>query len=161
MRTRVMNQLQAVALNEGVRRKKSLWRERGRHSAAGDLYAPEEWASFKGKPPDRELKSVSVEIGGVLGSVLKVGDVFEFTRDGNADFCYELVRDGTLMLAAGVVDCRRQLGTDLSPPRFRRIADDDLCILAVLQQGHQRVESGSGVKHGGKSAADELVRRRT
>ena len=39
MRTRVMNQLQAVAVNEGVRRKKSLWRERGRHSAAGDLYA--------------------------------------------------------------------------------------------------------------------------
>ena len=93
--------------------------------------------------------------------MLKVGDVFEFTRDGNADFCYELVRDGTLMLAAGVVDCRRQLGTDLSLPRFRRIADDDLCILAVLQKGHQRVECESGVKHGGKSAADELVRRRT
>ena len=30
IRTRVMNQLQAVALNEGVRSKKSLWRERGR-----------------------------------------------------------------------------------------------------------------------------------
>jgi transposase len=30
MRTRVMNQLQAVALNEGVRSKKSLWREQGR-----------------------------------------------------------------------------------------------------------------------------------
>jgi transposase len=29
-RTRIMNQLQAVALNEGLRRKKRLWRERGR-----------------------------------------------------------------------------------------------------------------------------------
>lgn len=30
MRTRVMNQLQVVALNEGVRRKKTLWGPRGR-----------------------------------------------------------------------------------------------------------------------------------
>ena len=30
MRTRVMNQLQAIALNEGVRRKKGLWSQRGR-----------------------------------------------------------------------------------------------------------------------------------
>jgi transposase len=30
MRTRVMNQLQAVALNEGIRRKKGLWTEKGR-----------------------------------------------------------------------------------------------------------------------------------
>src|SRR3989454_8968434 len=30
MRTRVMNQLQAVALNEGVRRKKQLWSKSGR-----------------------------------------------------------------------------------------------------------------------------------
>ena len=29
-RTRIMNQLQAVALNEGLRCKKRLWRERGR-----------------------------------------------------------------------------------------------------------------------------------
>src|SRR5215472_13814473 len=30
MRTRVMNQLQAIAMNEGVRRKKGLWSQRGR-----------------------------------------------------------------------------------------------------------------------------------
>jgi transposase len=30
MRTRVMNQLQAVAMNEGIRRKKGLWTEKGR-----------------------------------------------------------------------------------------------------------------------------------
>src|SRR5271167_5267940 len=30
MRTRVMNQLQAIAMNEGVRRKRGLWTEKGR-----------------------------------------------------------------------------------------------------------------------------------
>jgi transposase len=30
MRTRIMNQLQALAMNEGKRRKKQLWSERGR-----------------------------------------------------------------------------------------------------------------------------------
>jgi transposase len=40
---RVMNQLQAVALNEGVRCKKSLWRERGRRQLESFRLAP--WAS--------------------------------------------------------------------------------------------------------------------
>lgn len=43
MRTRLMNQLQAVALNEGVRRKKGLWREAGRKQLEGFALAP--WAS--------------------------------------------------------------------------------------------------------------------
>lgn len=43
MRTRLMNQLQAVALNEGVRRKKKLWREAGRKQLEGFALAP--WAS--------------------------------------------------------------------------------------------------------------------
>src|SRR5215469_16402538 len=30
MRTRAMNQLQAIAMNEGIRRKKGLWTEKGR-----------------------------------------------------------------------------------------------------------------------------------
>jgi transposase len=30
MRTRIMNQLQALAMNEGQRRKKKLWSEQGR-----------------------------------------------------------------------------------------------------------------------------------
>jgi len=30
MRTRVMNQLQAIAMNEGVRRKRGLWSKKGR-----------------------------------------------------------------------------------------------------------------------------------
>jgi transposase len=43
MRTRLMNQLQAVALNEGLRRKKGLWREAGRKQLESFLLAP--WAS--------------------------------------------------------------------------------------------------------------------
>ena len=42
-RTRVMNQLQAVALNEGLRCKKKLWRERGRQQLESFALAP--WAS--------------------------------------------------------------------------------------------------------------------
>jgi transposase len=42
-RTRIMNQLQAVALNEGLRCKKKLWRERGREQLQSLPLAP--WAS--------------------------------------------------------------------------------------------------------------------
>lgn len=42
-RTRLMNQLQAVALNEGIRRKKGLWREAGRKQLESVPLAP--WAS--------------------------------------------------------------------------------------------------------------------
>src|SRR6266705_5005413 len=41
-RTRIMNQLQAVALNEGLRAKKRLWREAGREQLAAVRLAP--WA---------------------------------------------------------------------------------------------------------------------
>jgi transposase len=43
MRTRVMNQLQAVALNEGVRRKKALWSESGRSQLESFRLTP--WAT--------------------------------------------------------------------------------------------------------------------
>ena len=43
MRTRIMNQLQAVALNEGLRCKKRLWREKGRKQLEAFALAP--WAS--------------------------------------------------------------------------------------------------------------------
>ncbi len=43
MRTRIMNQLQAVALNEGVRRKKGLWGKQGRAQLESFLLAP--WAT--------------------------------------------------------------------------------------------------------------------
>ena len=43
MRTRVMNQLHVVALNEGLRRKKALWRPAGRNQLESLKLAP--WAS--------------------------------------------------------------------------------------------------------------------
>jgi transposase len=43
VRTRIMNQLQAVALNEGLRCKKRLWREHGRQQLESCRLAP--WAS--------------------------------------------------------------------------------------------------------------------
>src|SRR5882757_1647952 len=43
MRTRVMNQLHVVALNEGLRRKKALWRPAGRKELESIALAP--WAS--------------------------------------------------------------------------------------------------------------------
>jgi len=42
-RTRIMNQLQAVALNEGIRCKKKLWRDAGREQLEAFKLAP--WAS--------------------------------------------------------------------------------------------------------------------
>jgi transposase len=44
-RTRIMNQLQAVALNEGLRCKKRLWREKGRQQLEAFPLAP--WASWR------------------------------------------------------------------------------------------------------------------
>ncbi len=43
MRTRIMNQLQAVAMNEGLRRKRALWSEAGRKQLESFLLAP--WAT--------------------------------------------------------------------------------------------------------------------
>jgi len=43
MRTRIMNQLQAVAINEGLRCKKRLWRERGRKQL--EAFPLARWAS--------------------------------------------------------------------------------------------------------------------
>src|SRR6202008_5156340 len=43
MRTRVMNQLHVVPLNEGLRRKKALWRRAGRKELEAIVPAP--WAS--------------------------------------------------------------------------------------------------------------------
>jgi transposase len=47
MRTRLMNQLQAVAMNEGVRRKKGLWSKSGRAQLEAFLLAP--WATRRRK----------------------------------------------------------------------------------------------------------------
>jgi transposase len=43
MRTRIMNQLQAVAMNEGLRRQRALWSQAGRKQLESFLLAP--WAT--------------------------------------------------------------------------------------------------------------------
>jgi transposase len=64
MRTRVMNQLHVVALNEGLRRKKALWRPAGRNELESLNLAP--WASRRlayksfGMSRVRPLRSVAV-----------------------------------------------------------------------------------------------------
>jgi transposase len=45
MRTRIMNQLKALAMNEGQRRKKKLWSEAGRAQLEKLPLAP--WASWR------------------------------------------------------------------------------------------------------------------
>ena len=50
MRTRIMNQLQAVAMNEGKRWKKRLWSEQGRAELEKCPLAP--WASRRQRRPD-------------------------------------------------------------------------------------------------------------
>jgi transposase len=54
VRTRIMNQLQAVALNEGLRCNKRLWREAGRAQLEALPLAP--WASRR-RLPRRNLKA--------------------------------------------------------------------------------------------------------
>jgi hypothetical protein len=52
----------------------------------------------------RDLVSYSVFVGEALGSVLETGDQFNFSRDGNGDFRYSVVRDSETIFSAGFVD---------------------------------------------------------
>src|SRR5438094_3214221 len=60
-RTRIMNQLQAVALNEGLRCKKKLWRERGREQLESFRLGP--WASRR----RRDLLELLVRLNPTVG----------------------------------------------------------------------------------------------
>ena len=59
MRTRVMNQLHVVALNEGVRRKKALWRPAGRSELESLVLAP--WARRLSQRPARLTRPTDAE----------------------------------------------------------------------------------------------------
>jgi len=65
-RTRIMNQLQAVALNEGLRCKKRLWRERGRQQLESFRLAP--WASRRRRDGSAEPDHHGTEPGDRAGS---------------------------------------------------------------------------------------------
>jgi transposase len=68
MRTRMMNQLQALAMNEGVRRKTRLWSEQGRGELEKLCLAP--WASRR----RRELLELPDRIDPVIGELTKAAE---------------------------------------------------------------------------------------
>src|ERR1700694_5345860 len=63
MRTRVMNQLHVVALNEGVRRKKALWRPAGRSETESLVPAP--WALRRRRDPLALFAQLTPKIHGL------------------------------------------------------------------------------------------------
>ena len=67
MRTRVMNQLHVVALNEGLRRKKALWRPAGRKELESIVLAP--WASATTSGPARLTRPTDAEDPGTDASL--------------------------------------------------------------------------------------------
>ena len=66
MRTRIMNQLHVVALNEGVRRKKALWRPAGRSELESLVLAP--WAQPTSPRPARLTRPADAEDPGTDAS---------------------------------------------------------------------------------------------
>ena len=67
MRTRVMNQLHVVALNEGVRRKKALWRPAGRNELESLVLAP--WASRRRRDLLDLLDQLTPKIHGLTRTI--------------------------------------------------------------------------------------------
>jgi transposase len=67
MRTRIMNQLQALAMNEGQRRKKKLWSEAGRAQLEKLLLAP--WASRRRKDLLELLDRMNPTIEGLTATI--------------------------------------------------------------------------------------------
>jgi transposase len=67
MRTRVVNQLHAVALNEGLQRKKSLWRSKGRTELESLELAP--WSSRRRKDLLRLLDELEPTIAELTTAV--------------------------------------------------------------------------------------------
>src|SRR5246127_3689229 len=55
MRTRVMNQLQAIAMNEGVRHKQKLWSKKGRAQLESLQLAP--WATRRRQERSQEIRA--------------------------------------------------------------------------------------------------------
>jgi transposase len=63
MRTRAMNQIQATAMNEGVRRKKALWSKAGRKQLEALLLAP--WATRR----RQDLLELVDRLGSTIGEL--------------------------------------------------------------------------------------------
>src|ERR1700680_2419065 len=71
-RTRIMNQLQAVALNEGLRCKKRLWREAGREQLEAFPLAP--WASRRRRDLLELMDRLNPTIAGLSQAIGQEGE---------------------------------------------------------------------------------------
>jgi transposase len=78
MRTRVMNQLHVVALNEGLRRKKALWRPAGRVELEGLSLAP--WASRRRQDLLDLLDRLTPKIHELNGKLEQIVELRPVTR---------------------------------------------------------------------------------
>jgi len=99
MRTRVMNQLHVVALNEGLRRKKALWRPVGRAELAGLSLGP--WASRRRQDLLDLLDRLTPKIQELTGKLEQIVErrprdatTEHASRSGPADRTGIRVRDG-------------------------------------------------------------------
>ena len=105
-RTRSMNQLQAVALNEGLRCKKRLWREGGRQQLESFLLAP--WAS-------RRRRDLSFGSGKQVASYLGLVPLEE--SSGNRRRLGHITKQGSSMLRFLLVEAAQV--TVRSVPEWR------------------------------------------
>jgi transposase len=78
MRTRVMNQLQAVALNEGVQRKKGLWSQAGRAQLESFQLLP--WATMRREDLLRLLDGLTPRIQALTAEVNKQAEQYPEAR---------------------------------------------------------------------------------
>jgi transposase len=78
MRTRVMNQLQAVALNEGVQRKKGLWSQAGRAQLEAFQLLP--WAARRREDLLKLLDGLTPRIQALTAEVNKQAEQYPEAR---------------------------------------------------------------------------------
>src|SRR5215510_4299070 len=78
MRTRVMNQLHVIALNEGLRRKKALWRAAGRKELESIVLAP--WATRRRQDLLDLLDELTPKIQELTGALEEIVEQRPVTR---------------------------------------------------------------------------------
>jgi len=135
MRTRIMNQLQAVAMNEGYRWKKKLFSEKGRALLEKLSLAP--WASRRGKellelldqldPKIEELTAAVATMMDRLGAPLKVRQ----ERLGHSD-----------------PRITQTIYTHVASEDSRRVAAQlGEAVWGILDANGRKKENGSGLEH--------------
>jgi len=156
MGTRVMNQLHVVALNEGLRRKKALWRAAGRQQLQSIALAP--WASRRRQGSARLTRSTYPEdpgtesrLGSRSGEAPGGASLADASRGGRADGAGLRIGDrNTATLSVRQAD--RPLRRAGSGGTVKRRAP----AAGPHQQARQRAAAvsagGSGAGHGAQPA---------